>query len=238
LPQARPESQPIAAPPVLKPAWQELEPVVHAAPVLPPARPEPKPVAEPTSDIPWWLTEAPAHATALEQFVKAHAPHIRVGSWQTELAGEGDEETATAVAAEEKAHATPSRLNGLRGLFSALGLKEVGHLAPMASEAAPVPAPQQERTVSVQTAPAPAAPVPAPPEPAVPARTIAPIPEPKPAFAAAAGNSSREYSTRRVTAEPEFLPPKLEEPTRRDSRDAFDDVQILPSRRGQYKRKS
>jgi uncharacterized protein involved in exopolysaccharide biosynthesis len=217
------QPQPVAAPP---------------APALPQARLEPKPVAEPTSDIPWWLTEAPAHATALEQFVKAHAPDIRVGSWQTELAGEGDEETATAVAAEEKAHATPSRLNGLRGLFSALGLKEMGHLAPMASEAAPVPAPQQERTVSVQTAQAPAAPVPAPPVPAVPARTVAPIPEPKPAFAATAGDSSREYSTRRVTAEPEFLPPKLEKPTRRDSRDAFDDVQILPSRRGQYKRKS
>jgi uncharacterized protein involved in exopolysaccharide biosynthesis/Mrp family chromosome partitioning ATPase len=220
-PKVKPEPQPVAAPP---------------APALPAARPESEPVAASPSDIPWWLTEAPARATPLEQFVKAHAPHTRVGSWQTELAGEGGTETAAVVAVEEKPHATPSRLNGLRGLFFALGLKEEGHPAPQASEAAP--APQPERTVSLQTAPVQVAPVPAPPEHAVPAQTFVPTPEPEPAFTAARGNGLRKDSTRRVTAEPEFLPPKPEKLARRDRRDAFDDVQILPSWRGQYKRKS
>jgi hypothetical protein len=75
-------------------------------------------------------------------------------------------------------------------------------------------------------------------EPVVPSRRIAPFPEPRPGYAAAGGNSSLKDSTRRVTAEPEFLPPKPEKPKRRERSDAFDDVQILPSWRGQYKRKS
>jgi len=271
LPKARLEPEPVSAPPASKPAWLELEPIVADAPVLPKVRPEPQPVAAPSapelsparlepepvaappSHIPWWLTESPARATALEQFVNTHAPHTRGGSWQTEYADKGGTEDAAPVAVEEKAHAAPSRLNGLRGLFFALAQKEVGHPT---SEVAH--APQTERTQSLQTAPVQAAPVPAPTEPAilahtptepaipartpmepvVPARRIAPFPEPRPGYAAAGGNSSRKDSTRRVTAEPEFLPPKPEKPTRRERSDAFDDVQILPSWRGQYKRKS
>jgi hypothetical protein len=41
---------------------------------------------------------------------------------------------------------------------------------------------------------------------------------------------------RRVIAQPEFLPPKPEKPIRRDRREVFDDVQILPSWRGQYRK--
>jgi hypothetical protein len=203
---------------------------------LPKARPEPEHVvAQPPSDIPWWLTEAPARATALDQLGKAHAPRMRVGSWETELAGEGGKEASAAAAAEETAHANPSRLSGLRALFFSLRLKElkeVGQPAPEASEDAATPPPQPERTASVQ-----AAPVPAPPEHTVPARTIVPVPEPEPASSAAAGTGKRGDSTRRVTAEPEFLPPKPLAPARRDRREAYDDVQILPSRRGQYKKK-
>jgi uncharacterized protein involved in exopolysaccharide biosynthesis len=226
LPQALQAFEPIAAPPALKPAWQ-FEPIVPAAPVLPPARlqpqpvaaqpvlpkarPEPEPVAARASDNLLWLTEAPAYGTALEQLGEARA--------------------------------TPSRLNGLRGLFFALGLKEEEHSAPEASETETAPAPQPERAVAVQDL----APVPAPPEqtvpaqtptePGVPGKTFAPFPEPEPAFAADSGNGSRKDSTRRVTAEPEFLPPKPLKPARRDRSEAFDDVQILPSWRGQYKSK-
>jgi hypothetical protein len=170
-----------------------------------------------------------------------------MGSWQMELAGEDGAESAVAVAPEEKAHATPSRLSGLRGLFFALGLKEMKEASQPAaesSEAAAAPAPQPK--VPDQTEPVQAAAVHAAPEPeaqgstetAVPvANAVAPIPEPEYAFAAANGNGLHKDLPWRVTAEPEFLPPKLEKPTRRDRRDTFDDLQILPSWRGQYKKK-
>jgi uncharacterized protein involved in exopolysaccharide biosynthesis len=232
LPPARLEPQPVAAQPVLPPA--QLVPhkfvAMQHTPVFPKARPEPEPVAAPTSEIPW-LTETPTYGTALEQLGKAHAPHTRLGLWETALASEGGKETA--VAAEETARATPSRLSGLRGLFLALGLKEERHAAPEASEAETAPAPQLERAVFVQDL----APVPAPPEQTVPAQTFVPVPEPEPLFAADSGNGSRKDSTRRVTAEPEFLPPKPLKPAHRDRSEAFDDVQILPSWRGQYKGK-
>jgi hypothetical protein len=162
---------------------------------------------------------------------KAPAPRTRIGSWQAEPAGDGGTEAAAPIAAKEKASATPSRLNALRALFFVLGSKEAGHLA---SEEAPAPLPQ--RTGSLQTASLQAAPVTAQPERATPARNIAPIPEATLAMAAAAGAGSRKDFTRRVTAEPEFLPPQPEKATGNGRRAAFEDVQILPSRRGQYKR--
>jgi hypothetical protein len=248
-PQVRQQPAPFAAPPVLSSAAKDFETIVAAEPVLPPAqlvphkfvamqhtpvfpkvRPEPEPVAAPASEIPW-LTETPTYGTALEQLGKAHALHTRLGLWETELAGEGGKETA--VAAEETARATPSRLSGLRGLFLALGLKEEKHAAPEASETETAPAPQPERAVFVQDF----APVPAPPEQTVPAQTFVPVPEHEPLFAADSGNGARKDSTRRVTAEPEFLPPKPLKPAHRDRSEAFDDVQILPSWRGQYKGK-
>jgi hypothetical protein len=263
-PQMWRQSEPMATPPILPPARNDLEPMAAAqpAPVLPPVQPELQPVATQSalasprpdpqpavaalpSDIPWWLTEAPARDTALERLGNARTLRTRVGSWETELAGEGGTKATVAVAVEEKAQASPSRLSGLRGLFFALGfkeLKEAGQPAPEASGAAAAPAPQPEPAVPVQAAAvhAPVEPTvtaQAPMETAVPVPTAAPIPEPEPAFAAADGDPLRNYSPRRVTAEPEFLPPKLEKPTRRDRRDTFDDVQILPSWRGQYKKK-
>jgi len=57
-------------------------------------------------------------------------------------------------------------------------------------------------------------------------------------------------SKQRVTAPPEFLPPKIEVESadkersnaskaaaRQDRRDSFDDVEILPSWHGQYKKR-
>ena len=232
LPPARLEPQPVAAQPVLPPAQVAPHKFVamHHTPVFPKARPEAEPVAAPASEIPW-LTETPAYGTALEQLRKEHAPHTRLGLWETELAGEGGNEAA--AAAQETARATPSRLSGLRGLFFALGLDEDRHSAPEASETETAPAPQPERAVVVEDL----APVPAPPEQTVPARTFVPVPEPEPLFAAGSGNGSRKDSTRRVTAEPEFLPPKPLKPAHRGRSEAFDDVQILPSWRGQYKSK-
>ena len=242
-----------AAAPVLLQALKKFEPIaaasvsqqppdsIAAQPVLPAARPAQGSAASPAPDIPRWLTEAPAHGTALEQLVNALAPQSRTASRETELAGEDGKDAA--AAAEETAHATPSRLSSLRGLAFALGPKEEKHSAPEAGETETAPAPQLERAVAVEDL----APIPPPPEqtgpaqtatePKVPAPTFVSFPEPEPAFASDSGDRSRKDSTRRVTAESEFPPSKPLDPARRDRSEAFDDVQILPSWRGQYKRK-
>ena len=252
---ARKKFEPIAsAAPVLLQALKKYEPIAAASvsqqppdstaaqPVLPAARPAQGSPAAPAPDIPRWLTEAPAHGTALEQLVNALAPQTRAASRETELAGEDGKEAA--AAAEETARATPSRLSSLRGLSFALGPKEEKHSAPEASETETAPAPRPERAVAVEDL----APVPPPPEqtvpaqtptgPKVPAQTFVAFPEPEPAFASDSANRSRKDATRRVTAEPEFPPSKPLDPARRDRSEAFDDVQILPSWRGQYKRRN
>jgi hypothetical protein len=72
-----------------------------------------------------------------------------------------------------------------------------------------------------------------------------PQPEPESVENKAEKTASRSAASRWVTAEPEFLPPPAEESNRgKESRwnlgkydtGARDDIQILPSRRGQYKR--
>jgi uncharacterized protein involved in exopolysaccharide biosynthesis/Mrp family chromosome partitioning ATPase len=75
-------------------------------------------------------------------------------------------------------------------------------------------------------------------------------PELAPALAASARSVRSETLAKVVTAQPEFLPPKslvvtideeqaeqIAATTRHDRRDAFDDVEILPSWRGQYRKK-
>ncbi len=246
--------KPVAAPPApVEPARKKFETIaaaslsqqpsdsIAAQPVLPAARPAQASAAAPAPEFPRWLTEAPAHGTALEQLVNALAPQTRAASRETELAGEDGKEAA--AAAEVTASATPSRLSSLRGLSFALGPKEEKHPAPEASETKTAPTPQPERAVAVEDI----APVPPPEqtvpaqtatEPKVPAQAFVTFPEPEPAFASDSTNRSRKDSTRRVTAESEFAPSKPLDPARRDRSEAFDDVQILPSWRGQYKRKN
>jgi hypothetical protein len=242
LPPARLEPQRVAAQPVFPPSQVAPDKfvAVEHTPVLPKARPEPGPVAAPAPDIAPWLTEAPEYGTTLEPLGKADATRTRLGIWESEVAGEGGKEAA---AAEETARVTPSRLSGLRGLFLALGLNEEKHSTPETSETGTAPAPQPERAVAVgELTPAPAPPqrsalAQTPTEPAVPAQTFVPVPEPVPLFATTPGNGSRKDSLRRVRAEPEFLPPQPLKPAYRDRSEAFNDVQILPSWRGQYKTK-
>jgi len=119
-----------------------------------------------------------------------------------------------------------TRMSGLRNLIFSLGLKNAHHPAET-SEAAADFAPPAE---------------PVRPRPAY-ARPMPPVQHDS------AWDESAGASPTLVTAPPEFLPPKpLVENTgkehhrsgngasRRDRRDTYDDVEILPSWRGQYKR--
>ena len=77
------------------------------------------------------------------------------------------------------------------------------------------------------------------------AEVLVPQPEHEPVEPKAEETVARKGAPRWVTAEPEFLPPPVEETNKgKESRwnrgnydtGARDDIQILPSRRGQYKR--
>ncbi len=96
------------------------------------------------------------------------------------------------------------------------------------------------------------------PDIAVPARTFIPVPESGVVPAAANGALSQADGPRSVTAQPRFLPPKRatpannraqragnghaarrgKSPVNEEHGQAMDEVQILPSRRGQYKKKN
>jgi hypothetical protein len=127
---------------------------------------------------------------------------------------------------EGDAQDAATRLSGLRNLLFSLGLKNLNRQGEPEGQEPEEPLSQEE--VAARQAYA---------------RSYQPVQHPP----------VREYagaSPARVTAAPEFLPPQpeAEEPqqehswsnpstSRRDRRDAYDEVQILPSWRGQYKKK-
>jgi uncharacterized protein involved in exopolysaccharide biosynthesis/Mrp family chromosome partitioning ATPase len=119
-----------------------------------------------------------------------------------------------------------SRFDGLRNLVTVLGLREM-HKTEVPPEPAPKPAPKPYRVEKLS----------------VFERALIPAPEPVSASVASA-------SPRLVTAQPEFLPPKplvytpaADRRTERGASDGperragNDEVRILPSKRGQYKRR-
>ncbi|MDR3751252.1 MAG: hypothetical protein P4K94_07165 [Terracidiphilus sp.] len=216
--------------------------------------------SEQNTDMPWWLADIDSSANVPEpealprqarvrepematayQYVppppQAEAPPAQ--SWERVSSRREDPIPASSTEeverAEEKASPdeTASRLSGLRNLFFSRGLKNLNNARETSAqddESLPQGGPGSKHADSlVRTAPAESVPV-----PAVPARSNL------------AGTSSRQ-----VTAQPEFLPPKSvvvtinkeqaqqADPTNRhDRRDAFDDVEILPSWHGQYRKKN
>jgi hypothetical protein len=228
-------------------AVQAAKPASETAP-KPPAKPVEEPTQQPAQwevtrpaeqspeDTPWWLTEAPKLAeTAM---IQPRAP--RVGTWHSMAAN--DEPNPAAPEAREKEEAkteAPTRLNGLRGLLFPLRIKDSGSRkdakrndngngkgngngrAPQADPAAVDP----EQTIVIEA--------------------VTPQKEHEPVHAKADGTVARGALPRWVTAEPEFLPPRQESADKgKESRakktnndeDDFADIQILPARRGQYRR--
>lgn len=127
---------------------------------------------------------------------------------------------------EENATGLATRLSGLRSLLSMLGVKDRQPAAePAAKEA------EAARPI----------------EPAIDRTDYTRTMALTPALATPAGGGAANASLGLVTAAPEFLPPRpmAEEAenskpsrfrNRRDREDDFDDVQILPSWRGQYRK--
>jgi len=151
----------------------------------------------------------------------------RAPSILSEIKPKAAVEEVNQAEAEEDATNAASRLSGLKNLLFVLGLKDL-HKGeePQEPEAEALPEPERvsERPAFVH------------------AYASAP--------AAGARNRAARTSSPHVTAAPEFLPPgpKAEKAEKenlwqndaaghRDRRDAYDEVQILPSWRGQYKKK-
>ena len=234
---------------------------------LPPPRLTPQTASTVDSEVPWWLSDTAANQIATTQAVvrtsappptpakaleaeiapelrprqaevatarlrEAEMAAARVREAEIAAARQREaemlaEQARTAQArteqmrtgpAEEDSHPGATRLSGLRNVLFSLGLNNLNKTRE--SEG------QQEQPLPPREAVA---------QPVEYHRTFVPYTEP------AVGASSKV-----VTTTPEFLPPQQESKgrrsdseavTRRDRRDSYDDVEILPSWRGQYKRK-
>jgi len=243
---AAPERAAVAPKPLPEPALKPPRPMMPATPMTEEPKPQPvgSAVTPPAQQLqeethgwlheepPWWLTDAPAPTdSALTQPRKP-----RLGTWHSVPAHDGQTPAAAEVREEEKAaDQMPTRLSGLRGILFSLGVKD---LSPKKDAG-------RDGNGDGNGNGAPADATPSDPEQTMVAEALAPRPEPEPVVAKGEGTDSRSAVPRWVTAEPEFLPPPVEENNKgKESRwnrgnydtGARDDIQILPSRRGQYKR--
>jgi len=180
---------------------------------------------------PWWLTDAPTHAEA----AATQPPAPRAEPLIAAAAHDGQKPALAEAREEEKTpDEVPTRLSGLRGIRFSLGVKEFSPKKPAG------------RAGNGNGAPADANPSHS--EPTIVTEALVPQPGPEPAKAKVEAKeekpASRRASSRWVTTEPEFLPPPAAE-TNKGKQSRWnpanygtdpDDIQILPSRRGQYKR--
>ena len=213
---------------------QKQEPVTQWAPET---RQEPQAVVtqlaqQPSEEAPWWLTEAPAHA----ETAMIHPRTPRVGTWHS-MAANGEQKTAAPDVEEKAVSEAPTRLSGLRGLLFPLGNRDSGskknaerHDNGNGKVAANGHAKQAETPDPDQT---------------IVLEAVKPQPFQEPVHSKAEGAVARGALPRWVTAEPEFLPPREESSDNGKAlratkpsyeEDDFNDIQILPARRGQYRR--
>jgi hypothetical protein len=193
--------------------------------------------ATPANDIPWWLAEAPPRSdTSLTQ------PRVpRVGSSHPEpsgVQGGGREEERIQRTPEEARPARVPRLTELRGTLFSTGIKELDHARhggeradetkQTANEMAPLEAflgaaESQRNATPPQTADA---------EPMGP---ILPAPRER------VETGTRNVEERKTGMQSRLFLPRPTKPAkgklRQDARAPIDKVEILPSRRGQYRRK-
>lgn len=229
----------------VEPVWIPTETPVAAAlpkPVLKPIEePKPQPVSWTVTppaphllgEAPWWLMEAPKHADPA--MPKPSAP--RVGTWHSAVGNGGPKPAVAEVREEvEAAHEAPTRLSGLKGILFSLGVKD---LSPKKSSEQ-----NGNRSGNGNGIGAHADAAPVDPEQTIALEALAPLPEHEPVEAKRKETTSSSALPRWVTAEPEFLPPPVAETEKgKESRwnrgsyeSSSEDIQILPARRGQYKR--
>jgi len=221
-----------------------------------------QPATNQGSEIPWWLTDAHhqpsvaysevpvAPAMAREQEVASAWPYPPTPTYEKEVPQSSAWEAPSsahrdltpqpaphevhAADSDENPYETSSRLSGLRGLLFSLGMKnnvdKENETAAHQDVTLPPVDIQRERPAHGHSFAKHSEPV-----------SIDPLPAEWIGF---------KPSSKQVMAQPEFLPPRefvpapdkeygrdAEETARHDRRDAYDEVEILPSWRGQYRKK-
>lgn len=205
-----------------------------------------QPAPRPPEDLPWWLAEPPARSDS--SLTQPRVP--RFGSWHPNSAAtsgnaspalESPRSAHEMAAPEDPAESHASRMNRLRALAFSPGLKELDearHGAPRSPQnEAPANAPAPpENTAQVQIS---AAAQESMPHPTAPLPFFFPHHEPR-AENATNAEPAAQLEPSRSTEEPEFTAGEPAEPAedhaRPSSDNGYDDVQILPSKRGQYNR--
>jgi hypothetical protein len=207
-----------------------------------------QPASRPAEDLPWWLAEPPARTDS--SLTQPRVP--RFGSWYPNSAAasgnpspaqESPRPAREMAAPEDLEEAHASRLNKLRALAFSPGLKELDEARHGASRSAQNEAPANASAPSENIAPTQisAAAQQLTPQPAAPAPAFVSRHEPQPENAANAEKAAHLEPPRTADAEPEVTTGEPTEPAEdnaqpsRDNR--YDDVQILPSKRGQYYRR-
>ena len=211
-------------------APRSVAPAPLPAPVEETLFPATPTVAE--TEMPWWL------ADPVLQAQKPVAAPMRTAEPEPPAAYEPEH-------FDDSVTATASRLSGLRNIFriNTPGPEPSAPMSPRQEFVAPPIFGSQMYTQDWPVAPAAevsAASYSAPPVAAYPEPRVEPVPAEVVPAMPSSGN------TRQVTTVPEFLPPRKTRPSRwesdggsnRDREDAMDDVEILPSWRGQYRRRS
>ncbi len=203
--------------PVIRAIPRELELVPKptekpAAAAVP--KPAPKPTEEPKSQpvswtvsppgqkplekTPWWLTEAPAHAD--HAVTQARSP--RVGTWHSVAAHSEQKPAAAEMREDEEADdETPTHLSGLKGVLFSLGIKD---LSPWKDA-------ERSGNGNGNGDDAHADASPHDPEQTIVLESFAPQPKQEPVEAKEKHTVLRKGVPRWVTAEPEFLPPPVED---------------------------
>ena len=157
---------------------------------------------------------------------------------RSDPASQSGEETAPSAPDGVPAR-KPSRLSGLRGVVSEESLRELSELKRPIQQPIefPPPAERAEGGEGMVRPGAECAPAEAAQQPN-PARVEAFVPRPKsePAPNDGAASEANRDEPQKAEGKPEAMPPQSVN-SRSDRRESFDDVQILPSRRGQYRKK-
>ena len=217
------------------------------------------PGPQPEEEEPWWMMGLPMHA----EIAPVQPSAQRMENWQSDSEYSKPKPAAPEPVAAA-AEAPSSRLSGLRGLLFTTGVKSLmpkSDTAPRRNrnesgerpvnlaqafaastyreQAIEFPAPSVQPDFDEAIASHPVATRPA--APAVAPQTNI---ETAPVHGEQAGVV--EPAPQQVTAEPEFLPPSPPEETVKDkelrrgkrslAESVFDDIQILPAKRGQYRR--
>ena len=243
----------------------ELTPQAESGVAAAPQKPEPTQcaVASPPDEIPWWLLEAPAYADAVPRQPRIPRAGPRQGISGSSVESRPPGETDKPVP-KGSTHVTPARLSKLRGKFVSGGLKEldlerdavtesaeaellmraIAPFEPLFNHTEPGHSSVPAYTLEVEA------------EHAAAARTFNPIPGPGYAPPVANEGSAHGNGSPQVANQREFHASRSVAPerngaphggngghTRRaqghathDQGGASDDVQILPSKHGQYRK--